>query len=180
VRRGGHEKYQIAITPRPSHRLADSASLIRGSGKEMEFRTEKQIAKIMIAIANGAERAAYAIGHRVFNGFGSTANTQKNTNGPVAMSDANLGKPAGDLAGQLALSTHEDDAPIAAPHTGKPLARRPLWMWIAGGVVVVLTPTVELYEQVALVHAIVVVHQHSHDLTGHPRYRPGCSGHRAG
>jgi membrane fusion protein, multidrug efflux system len=54
------------------------------------------------------------------------------------MSDANLGKPAGDLAGQLAPSTHEDDTPIAAPHTGKSLAGRPLWMWIAGGVVVVL------------------------------------------
>jgi hypothetical protein len=57
VRRGGHEKYPIAITPRPNHWSADAASLIRGSGKEMEFRTEKQIAKIMIAIANGAERA---------------------------------------------------------------------------------------------------------------------------
>lgn len=80
--RGGHEKYQIGIIPRPNNSSADAASLIRGSGKEMEFRTEKQIAKIMIAIGNGAERAAHAIGHRVFNGFGSTAHTQKNTNGP--------------------------------------------------------------------------------------------------
>jgi len=28
---------------------------------------------------------------------------------------------------------------------------------------------VELHEHIALVHAIVVVHQHMHDLTGHPR-----------
>jgi membrane fusion protein (multidrug efflux system) len=54
------------------------------------------------------------------------------------MSNANLEELAGDPPGQLAASTHEDEARIAAPHAGKPAARRPLWMWIAGGVVVVL------------------------------------------
>src|SRR5262249_26527766 len=32
----------------------------------------------------------------------------------------------------------EAEAPIYPPRAGKPAARRPLWMWIAGGVVVVL------------------------------------------
>jgi membrane fusion protein, multidrug efflux system len=54
------------------------------------------------------------------------------------MSEANQGKPADDPAGQLAAPTRQDEAAIAAPHTEKPAARRPLWMWIAGGVVVVL------------------------------------------
>src|SRR5215467_10037928 len=54
------------------------------------------------------------------------------------MATAYLVKNAADSADQLAASTLQEEAPIAAPHTEKPAARRPLWMWIAGGVVVVL------------------------------------------
>src|SRR5262249_38015304 len=57
---------------------------------------------------------------------------------PVSMSNANPGKPSGDPAGQLTASARQEEAPIAAPRTGKLVAGRPLWIWIAGGVVVVL------------------------------------------
>ena len=57
---------------------------------------------------------------------------------PVAMSDANSEEPAGNPPGQSAASAHEHEAPIAAPHTRTLVTKRPLWMWIAGGVVVVL------------------------------------------
>src|SRR6516164_735931 len=53
------------------------------------------------------------------------------------MTDADSQEPAGNPPGHLAPSAHEHEAPISVPHK-EPLAKRPLWMWIAGAVVLVL------------------------------------------
>ena len=53
------------------------------------------------------------------------------------MTDANSQEPAGNPPGHLAPSAHEHEAPISVPHK-EPVAKRPLWMWIAGAVVLVL------------------------------------------
>ena len=62
------------------------------------------------------------------------------------MPDGNSAESAGKSLHEPAPSapTLEADAPIAQAPSGKQPQRRPLWMWIAGGVLVVLA----LYEAV--------------------------------
>jgi membrane fusion protein (multidrug efflux system) len=56
------------------------------------------------------------------------------------MSDTNAEKPVGESLHQPAASAHtpEHEALPAESPVAKPAAKRPLWMWIAGGVLVVL------------------------------------------
>ena len=56
------------------------------------------------------------------------------------MADANSAERAGESLHETAPSapTPEAEAPIAQSPTGKPTEKRPWWMWIAGGVLVLL------------------------------------------
>jgi membrane fusion protein, multidrug efflux system len=56
------------------------------------------------------------------------------------MSEEKSAEHAGELLDESAapVTTPKGEAPIVQPSTGKPGEKRPLWMWIAGGVVVVL------------------------------------------
>lgn len=56
------------------------------------------------------------------------------------MPDGNSAESAGESLREPAPSVHapEADAPIAQAPTGKQLQRRPLWIWIAGGALVLL------------------------------------------
>ena len=58
------------------------------------------------------------------------------------MADSNSAERAGEPL-QTAASVHTPEAepPIAQPATGKPAEKRPWWMWIAGGVLIVLALT---------------------------------------
>jgi hypothetical protein len=62
------------------------------------------------------------------------------------MPDGSSAESAGESLPEPAPSapTPEADAPIAQAPTGKQPQRRPLWMWIAGGVLVFLA----LYEAI--------------------------------
>ena len=62
------------------------------------------------------------------------------------MPDGNSAESAGDSRNEAAPSvqTPKADAPIAQAPTGKQLQRRQLWMWIGGGVLVLLA----LYEAI--------------------------------
>ena len=62
------------------------------------------------------------------------------------MPDGNSAESAGESLHEPAPSVHtpEADAPIAQAPTGKQLQRRQLWMWIAGGVLLLLA----LYEAI--------------------------------
>ena len=52
----------------------------------------------------------------------------------------NSAEPAGEPLHQIAASAHtpETEAPIARSPTEEPAEKRPLWMWIARGVLIVL------------------------------------------
>ena len=62
------------------------------------------------------------------------------------MPDGRSAESAGESLPEPASSVHapEADAPIAQAPTGKRSQRRPLWMWIAGGALVLLA----LYEAI--------------------------------
>jgi membrane fusion protein, multidrug efflux system len=56
------------------------------------------------------------------------------------MPDGSSAESAGESLHEPAPPIHspETDAPIPQAPTGKPTEKRPLWMWIAGGVLAVL------------------------------------------
>src|SRR5713226_7749327 len=56
------------------------------------------------------------------------------------MPDGKLAEPAGESFHEVAPSvrTQEADAPIAQAPTGRQPQGRPRWMWVAGGVLIVL------------------------------------------
>ena len=62
------------------------------------------------------------------------------------MADPNSAELAGEPLHQITPPGHTPgaDAPVANPSTGKPAEKRPLWMWIGGGALVLLA----LYEAI--------------------------------
>src|SRR5271168_2239610 len=60
------------------------------------------------------------------------------------MADGNSPESVGKSLHEPSAPTRETDGPTAHATTGKQLQRRPLWMWIAGGVLLLLA----LYEAI--------------------------------
>jgi membrane fusion protein, multidrug efflux system len=55
---------------------------------------------------------------------------------PDGKSAEHAGEPREEMA--VSVTAPQGEAPVAQPSTGKSLQKRPLWMWIAGGVLAVL------------------------------------------